>query len=214
MEYKKRKEEMVEILKREKYIKTENVRKAFLSVERENFVPENYKKFAYVDYPLPIGGGQTISAPSMIATMLEVAELKRGVRVLEIGSGSGYNAALIAEIVGDKNIITIERIGRIAEFAEKNLINSGHKVKVVCRDGSFGFEEEAPYDRIIATAAVPQIPPPWEEQVKENGIIVAPVGSKFFQYLVRAEKKNGKTKEKKICPCVFVPMVGEYGFRE
>ncbi|KYC46149.1 MAG: Protein-L-isoaspartate O-methyltransferase [Candidatus Methanofastidiosum methylothiophilum] len=207
---------MVSYLEKFGYIKSEHVKEAFLKVDRSNFIPGNLKEEAYRDTPLSIGSGQTISAPSMIALMLEVSELKFGLKILEIGTGSGYNAALIAEICGDQNIVTIERIPEVYQFGRENLKKAGYNVKVVLGDGTKGYLEDAPYDRIIVTAAAPQVPQSWKDQLKEDGMIIAPVGmERYYQELLVVKKKNDTTFDiKKHGGCVFVPLVGEDGWKE
>jgi len=214
---------LVEKLVREGIIRSEKVKRAMLKVPRELFVPEHLKELAYEDTPLPIGYGQTISAPHMVAIMLEEAELDEGMKVLEVGTGSGYNAALIAEIVapqGSRNpghVYTIERIPELAEFAKKNLERAGYadRVTVIVGDGSKGYEPAAPYDRIIVTAAAPDIPRPLIEQLKPNGILLIPVGDRWEQVLYKVVKRpDGKLDVRKVTSCVFVPLVGEYGWRE
>jgi len=207
---------MVSYLEKIGYVKTELVKNAFLKVDRSNFIPENIKDEAYRDTPLSIGWGQTISAPSMIALMLEVSELRYGVKTLEIGTGSGYNAALMAEICGEENVVTIERIPEVYQFGMENLKKAGYKVKVVLGDGTKGHQEDAPYDRIIATAAAPLIPQSWGEQLKDDGMIIAPMGkNRYYQELVvLKKKKNGSFETHKYGGCVFVPLVGENGWKE
>lgn len=209
-----KKAELIRWMKEYNYIRTLAVEKAFQKVPRENFVLEGYEGGAYADTPLPILANQTISAPSMIAIMLEVADLKKGQKVLEIGAGSGYNAALISEIVGQENIVAIERIPELVGWASKNLKKSGYDVKVVQGDGTMGYEKDAPYDRIIVTAAAPKISKYWIEQLKPGGKIIAPVGSKHFhQELVVVTKDNdGKTKTENRGGCVFVPLIGAEGW--
>jgi protein-L-isoaspartate(D-aspartate) O-methyltransferase len=205
---------MVEQLAREGYILSKNVRKAFESVARELFVPLEYRARSYVDMPLPIGEGQTISAPSMVAIMLEVSDLSEGLNTLEIGAGSGYNACLIAQIVGDGNLVTIERIHSVYLQARENLKNCSKTVDVVHGDGTEGWPEKAPYDRIIITAAAPELPGPLKEQLKVGGKIIAPVGrTAGFQTLtVAIKQKDGSFKEKRFGACAFVPLIGTYGF--
>jgi len=214
VDYKKKRERLVESLKAQGYITSPPIEKAFLKVKRENFLQEEEKKAAYVDSPLPIPCSQTISAPSMIAIMLEVADLKRGLKVLEIGTGSGYNAALLAELVGEENVVSIERHKELASFGEENLRREGYKVKVVVGDGTLGYEKEMPYDRIIATAGAPRIPKPWIHQTKIGGKIIAPIGpGTFSQTLVIARKINDKEVEiKEDVACAFVPLIGEEGW--
>lgn len=208
-------EKLVSSLERFRYIKSSTVKKAFLTVDRSNFVPENLKNEAYLDNPLPIGYGQTISAPSMIAIMLEVSELSKGLKILEIGTGSGYNAALLSEICGEENVITIERVPEVYKFGKENLEKAGYKLRVILGDGTKGYEEEAPYDRIIVTAAAPQILNSWKSQIKEEGMIIAPVGTeRYYQELLVLKKKEGNFEIKKHGGCVFVPLIGENGWKE
>lgn len=214
---------LVEKLVREGIIRSEKVKRAMLKVPRELFVPEHLCELAYEDTPLPIGFGQTISAPHMVAIMLEEAELDEGMKVLEVGTGSGYNAALIAEIVapeGSKrpgHVYTIERIPELAERAKENLRRAGYsdRVTVIVGDGSKGYPPAAPYDRIIVTAAAPQVPEPLIKQLKPGGILLIPVGDRYSQTLYKIIKlPDGRLVEKKVTPCVFVPLIGEYGWRE
>ncbi len=211
------KEDLMEHLIKGSYIKSLSVEKAFMQVDRENFVPEDEKGMAYYDIPLSIPGAQTISAPSIVAEMLEAADLKRGMKVLEIGSGSGYNAALIAEIVGEDNVISIERVPELVAFAKMNLEKAGYQnVRVVHGDGSRGYPEEAPYDRIICTAAAPKIPRAWKEQLKPSGVIVAPIGGRHFYQELVVTKRDGKGgfREVSLGGCVFVPLIGEDAWPE
>ena len=210
------KKELIDFLVTRGYIKNEMVKLAFLNVERENFVPDHLKSQAYRDTPLPIGWGQTISAPSMIAIMLEVSEFEPGMKVLEIGAGSGYNAALIAEICGDTNVTTIERVYEVYEFGRNNLEKEGYKVKIIHGDGTKGYEEDSPYDRIIVTAASPDILPSWKNQTKVGGKIIAPVGrERYYQELLVSEKKSDDSfKTIKHGGCVFVPLIGENGWKD
>ncbi|MCD6248655.1 MAG: protein-L-isoaspartate O-methyltransferase [Hadesarchaea archaeon] len=200
------------------YLRTPRIIEAFRKVPRHEFVPENLKDSAYLDQPLPIGHGQTISAPSMIAIMLEVLQLEPGQRVLEIGAGSGYNAALLAEIVGEEGeVYTIERLKELADFGRRNLEKTGYgEVKVILGDGTLGYEEKAPWDRILVTACAPKIPKPLIDQLKIGGKIAIPVGRHYMiQTLVLAEKtESGKIKTQRHGGCSFVPLVGKYGWKE
>ncbi len=205
-------ENLIRSLVKHGYIKSEPVRRAFEKVDRKVFVPKGARGSAYHDRPLSIGHGQTISAPSMIAIMLEASDLKEGQKVLEIGTGSGYNAALIAEIVGD-NVISIERIPELAYSARENLKKTDYDVKIVIGDGSLGYKEEAPYDRIIVTAASPKIPQPLKDQLKIGGKICIPVGERYYCTLIVAEKTlKERVEEKKYGGCAFVPLIGEEGW--
>src|SRR2546428_3286588 len=153
---------MVERLIASRYIQDPRVRDAFLAVPREAFVRPEDADAAYDDVPLPIGRGQTISAPSMIAIMLEEARLATGDRVLEIGTGSGYHAALVAHMLGPQQVVSIERISRLAEWARPHIARGGPSgVTVVAGGGSLRYPERGPYDVVMATAGAPEIPDPW-----------------------------------------------------
>ncbi len=202
---------MVDRLVRSGYLKDAAVRAAFLGVPREAFVRPEDRAAAYQDVPLPIGSGQTISAPSMIAIMLEEARLKTGERVLEIGTGSGYHAALLASLVGPRNVITVERNPSLAGWGRSNLAAGGFAdVTVVVGDGSLGHLDRVPYDCIIATAGAPRIPAAWPVQLAPDGRIVAPIGSSpHGQVLVVATRRSDGTLEiREGTPCAFVPLVG------
>lgn len=200
------------------YLKTPAVIEAFRKVPRHEFVPEDLRGSAYLDQPLPIGHGQTISAPSMIAIMLEVLRPEAGQKVLEIGAGSGYNAALIAEIIGEAGeLYTIERLEDIAEFGRENLRKTGYGwVKVIVGDGTVGYEKTAPWDRILVTACAPEVPKPLVDQLKIGGKLAAPVGRHYMaQTLVSVERVGkGKTQVQRHGGCSFVPLVGRYGWKE
>lgn len=200
------------------HLKSPEIIESFKRVPRHKFVPPDVREGAYIDRPLPIGHGQTISAPSMIAIMLEVLQVKGKQKVLEIGAGSGYNAALIAEIIGrDGELYTIERIEKIAKFGNKNLEESGYDwVNVIVGDGTRGYEEKAPWDRILVTACAPEVPKPLIEQLKVGGKLAAPVGKHpMSQTLILLKKLGeGKTEVERHGGCSFVPLVGEYGWDE
>jgi protein-L-isoaspartate(D-aspartate) O-methyltransferase len=201
---------MVDRFVRSRTIRNGAVREAFLKVPREAFLPAGERGDAYDDTPLPIGEGQTISAPSMIAIMLEEARLRPGERVLEIGTGSGYHAALLAALVGPRNVVSIERFEALAARARSNLVASGFgDVTVVVGDGSLGYPARAPFDIIMATAAAPRIPEPWAEQLSPSGRILAPIGPRHGQVLVVATRRADATLDiREGTPCAFVPLVG------
>ena len=204
---------LVKELKNEGYIRTPEVEKAFLEIPRENFVPYHLKKSAYLDIPLEIGFGQTISAPHMVAIMCEALVLKKGQKVLEIGSGSGYHAAIVSKIIGDKGkVYSVERIKELADMARENIRKTGIKnVEIFVGDGSLGLEKFAPYDRIYVTCAAPDIPKPLIEQLKDSGLLLIPVG-RYYCNLILLKKENGKISTKNLGECAFVPLVGKYGF--
>ena len=206
-------EDLVAELLRWKYIKSERVKEAFLAVDRKNFIPEKYRDKAYYDDPLPIGYNQTISAPSMVATMLELLDIEEKDKILEIGTGSGYNACLLAAL-GEK-VITIERIPQLRDFAKKNMEKCKYreKVMVLLGDGSEGYEAEAPYDKIIVTCGAPDIPDSLVKQLKDGGRLVIPVGGTFFQELYVVEKEGEKIKKRVWGDVAFVPMIGKHGHR-
>lgn len=207
---------MISSLVAEGYLSSQRVIEAMLKVPREEFVPPEYRRFSYYDTPLPIGCGQTISALHMVAIMTEKLQPIPGHRVLEVGTGSGYQAAVLAEIVGpDGHVWTIERIPELAEYATTNLRRTGYidRVTVVVGDGSEGFSPAAPYDGIIVTAAAPDVPKPLIEQLKEEGRLVIPVGNRWIQMLRIIVKESGKLRVEDVLPCVFVPLIGKYGFR-
>ena len=186
-------------------IKEEKVIAAFRKVERHKFVPENLQRSAYEDHPLPIGYEQTISQPYIVALMTELARLKPEDRVLEIGTGSGYQAAILAEIA--KQVYTIEILKPLAESSRKKLKDLGYKnIQVKWGDGYLGWEEFAPFDVIIVTAAPDEVPRALVEQLKIGGRLVIPVGESFQELKLITKTKDG-IKEKSIIPVRFVPMI-------
>ncbi|MEM2223852.1 MAG: protein-L-isoaspartate O-methyltransferase [Acidilobaceae archaeon] len=218
MSYFEQRRNLVSILKELGYIRSRKVEEAMLRVPRELFVPEELREYAYDDRPLPIGFNQTISAPSIVAYMTELLDPQPGDKVLEVGTGSGYQAAILAEIVCPRgHVWTIERIAEIAESARRRLEMLGYAdmITVIVGDGSLGYEPQAPYDRIIVTAAAPKIPKPLIEQLKPGGKIVIPVGPLPFQVLTVVYKKSSSEIEiKRDLEVVFVPLIGEYGWRD
>ncbi len=211
--------ELVKKLSEYGYIKSENVRQAMEKVPREEFLPEENRYYAYNDQPLPIGKGQTISAPHMVAMICEKLQLEEGMKVLEIGTGFGYNAAVISESMDKKgHVYSIERIEYLSKLAEENLRRTGYdeNVTVIVGDGTLGYEKEAPYDRIYGTASAPYVPEPLKEQLKVGGRLLVPVGEQsYFQDLICIVKKSEtKFKEKSLGGVAFVPMIGKYGWPE
>jgi protein-L-isoaspartate(D-aspartate) O-methyltransferase len=178
---------------------------AMRKVERHLFVPENQKKNAYDDGPLPIGYGQTISQPYIVAYMTALLEPKAGDKMLEIGTGSGYQAAVLAEIAS--NVYTIEIVPELGTQAKKRLAALGYKnVEVITGDGYYGLPDKGPFDAIVVTAAAEHIPPPLIEQLKDGGKMIIPVGSQFMvQTLILVEKKGKEIKTSNLMAVRFVP---------
>lgn len=214
MDYDEKRKRLAERLRYELSL-SDRVYEAIKKVPRHLFVPERYKSEAYVDTPLPIGYGQTISAPHMVAIMCELLELQEGDKVLEIGTGCGYHAAVVAEIVGKRGrVISIEYIPELAEMAKTNLSALGYdNVVVVVGDGSKGYEPEAPYDKIYVTASAPDIPQPLIEQLKAGGKMVIPVGDSVQWLMIVEKDESGKVRKKNWGSVRFVPLRGEYGFK-
>jgi protein-L-isoaspartate(D-aspartate) O-methyltransferase len=201
------KENLIAHLKAEGYMKTRKVESAFRKIPRENFLPKELEGSAYSDHPLPIGSGQTISAPHMVAIMTELLEPKPTDTILEIGAGSGYQAAILSCLV--RKIYTIEFFPELASLAKKNLSRTKiANVEVIPGDGSKGHTEQAPYDKIIVTCAIPmEIFNSLGKQLKEGGILVAPVGEAYgIQMLTTGRKTRGSLKKREYFGCVFVPL--------
>lgn len=207
--YLQRRQAMVENDIKGRGIKDKKVLEVMGRVPRHLFVNENLRDRAYADYPLPIGEGQTISQPYVVALMTESLMLRPTDRVLEIGTGSGYQAAVLAEMV--KEVYTIEIRKSLADMATKRLKDLGYKnVRGKHADGYFGWEEFAPFDAIIMTAAANHIPPPLIKQLKEGGRLIIPLGSTvYYQVLTIVTKKKGELDVVQMGPVAFVPMIGE-----
>ena len=221
--FEKQRGSLVQALTVENIIRSPEVAKAMRTVPREIFLPENVKEGAYIDTPLPIGFGQTISAPHMVALMAEALELEIGQKVLEIGSGSGYNAAVLAEIVAPRtsgkkgHVYTIEIVPKLYVFAKKNIDSLGYNdsVTIILGDGSVSCLEGAPYDRIMVTAAAPEVLKALIEELKVNGIVVIPVGrAYFYQELIKVRKEaENKASSQSLGGVAFVPLIGEKGWK-
>ncbi|MGB8311078.1 MAG: protein-L-isoaspartate(D-aspartate) O-methyltransferase [Halobacteriota archaeon] len=188
---------------------SERVLNAVREVKREDFIPPELRQLAYVDEPLPIGDNQTISAPHMVAIMCELLEIQSADHILEVGTGSGYHAAIMAQLLDDGIVYTIERSKRLAIEATKRLPPT---VVVIVGDGSLGLPDKAPFDKISVTCSAPDIPPPLLSQLKPGGLMVIPVG-RWMQELYLIKKTNGiqKIKEGNVA---FVPLIGTYGFKD
>ena len=191
------------------------VLEAFKTIPREEFVPLSFRIRAYEDNPLPILRGKTISQPSTVLIMTEALQLSQGLKVLEIGTGSGYQAALIAHIIKPGRIYTTEVIPELVQFAKKNIAKTNLKnITVIEHDGSQGLPEHAPFDRIIFTAACPDTPTHILDQLSEDGILIAPVGTLENQQLIRLIKHAGFVEQQSIGEFLFSPLVGKHGFDE
>jgi len=224
MNFEEKRKKLVNNLKNRDYtvLTKQEVIRAMLTVPRHLFVPKDAESSAYIDSPLSIGSGQTISAPHMNAMMCEYLELEEGEKVLEVGTGSGYHAALCAELVAPKDstnpghVYTIERHKALVKKANVSLKETGYdnRVTVILGDGTLGYPEKAPYDKILVTAASPKkVPPPLRKQLKDGGILCIPAGSKSFSQDLYIIRKHGEDYDtKRITGVRFVPLIGKYGF--
>jgi protein-L-isoaspartate(D-aspartate) O-methyltransferase len=218
-------EKLIDTFVKEKVLHTPAVIKAMRATPRSGFVPADAKVYAASDTPVQIGFGQAVSEPRIVAIMNEALQLELGCKVLEIGTGSGWHAATMAELVAPKeaprsewgHIYTVEVISALAETARRNIMNAGYgdRVTIINADGSKGYAAKAPYNRIAVTASAPQIPSPLFEQLKSGGILLIPVGSPFmFQKLLRLTKgTDGKLVEENLGAVSFVPLTGEFGHK-
>lgn len=218
-------EDLIQKLVRSGILRSPNVIEALRRVPREPFLQEPVKSSAATDCPLPIGSGQTASAPHMVSIMDEALELEVGHKVLEVGGGSGWHASTIAEIVAPSDIskeswghvYTIERIAELAAFAKQNIIEAGYgdRVTVIHQDGTVGYPEEAPYDRILVAAAGPTVPKPLINQLKDGGVLLVPVGgAQHYQNLIRVRKKGETIMQENLGGVAFVPLIGKHGFQK
>jgi protein-L-isoaspartate(D-aspartate) O-methyltransferase len=189
----------------------ERVLDAMQSVPRHLFVPVNSRHSAYHDGPLSIGQGQTISQPYIVALMTEVMALKEHERVLEIGTGSGYQTAILSRLAA--RVYTIERIPELADRARDVLCQLGYNnVQIRIGDGTLGWPEQGPYDAIVVTAASPKVPEPLTEQLAEGGRLVAPIGGSWSQSLVRIRRQGDRLQRRELATVAFVPLIGEHGW--
>ncbi|MCX6652084.1 MAG: protein-L-isoaspartate(D-aspartate) O-methyltransferase [Methanomassiliicoccales archaeon] len=217
MDLREARKRMVRRLLDSGYISGPAVSKAMEAVERHLFLPGELVEQAYLDTPLHIGEGQTISAPHMVGIMVEALDLRAGQRVLEVGGGSGYHAAVMAELIRPGGrVYSMERIESLASSAKKNLQAAGYAdvVETVVGDGTKGLPEHAPYDRISIAAASPGIPQPLKEQLVEGGKLLIPVGGRFYQELMLVIRKGSDYQQRNLGGCVFVPLIGEHGFKD
>lgn len=211
MNFDEQRQWMVENQLREWGIHDSRVLQAMATVPRELFVPEWQREAAYYDGALAIGDGQTISQPYVVAHMSELLELQGDEKALEVGTGSGYQAAVLSLLA--REVYTVERIARLAQQAQAVLAELGHRnVRVRVGDGSLGWPEHAPYDAIIVTCAAPQVPQPLIEQLADGGRFVIPVGPRGMQDLVLVRRRGQKIIHEKCAPVAFVPLIGEHGW--
>jgi protein-L-isoaspartate(D-aspartate) O-methyltransferase len=203
---------MVETQLRERGIKDPRVLAAMAAVPREAFVPDRERDAAYEDNPLPIGAGQTISQPYMVARMTELLRLTGGERVLDVGTGSGYQAAILAEL--GCTVVSIEREADLAATAAERLARQGlhERLEVRVGDGSLGAPEDGPWDGIVVAAAAPAIPDALRDQLADGRRMVIPIGSRREQNLIVVERHGNEWREWSDGPCVFVPLIGEAGW--
>jgi protein-L-isoaspartate(D-aspartate) O-methyltransferase len=217
-------EKLIGSLVKQGILSSPKVVNAMLTVPRLKFLPQEMQEYSAVDTPLQIGFGQTISAPHMVSIMNEALQLGVGQKVLEVGAGSGWHAATIAELLAPKDVprsewghvYTVEIIQVLAESARKNIMDVGYadRITIVNADGSKGFPEKSPYDRIVVAAAAPEVPQPLLNQLKANGIMLIPIGElSLLQTLVKLTKdENGKIKKENLGEVAFVPLRGKYGY--
>jgi protein-L-isoaspartate(D-aspartate) O-methyltransferase len=204
--------DMVERQLRKRHIRSERVLEAMSEIPRHEFVPPESRDSAYEDRPLPIGEGQTISQPYMVASMTQTLELCGVERVLEIGTGSGYQAAVLSRMAAE--VFTIESRTALALSARERLARLGYaSVHVHAGDGTLGLPDLAPFDAILVAAAAPEIPAPLAAQLAEGGTLVIPIGGSDNQELVRARKRDGQLVLENLYPCRFVPLIGRHGWQ-
>ncbi|MFB0519480.1 MAG: protein-L-isoaspartate(D-aspartate) O-methyltransferase [Acidobacteriota bacterium] len=211
MDYQKLREYMVNTQIKARGIYDPKVLDAMLKVPRHEFVPEDMRIYAYEDRPLPIGEGQTISQPYMVALMTQCLELEGSERILEIGAGSGYQAAILAEIAA--SVYTIERFPSLLQRAREVLARLGYtNYKALVGDGTLGWEENAPFNGIMVTAGAPDVPPSLLEQLSDKGRLVIPIGAERYQSLFKIVKRGKKLRREFVTYCSFVPLIGKEGW--
>jgi protein-L-isoaspartate(D-aspartate) O-methyltransferase len=211
--YARARKRMLKLDLRSRGINSSSILDVMGDILREEFVPQSYKAHAYADEPLPIGCGQTISQPYIVALMTQELQLKSDCEVLEIGTGCGYQTAVLAQLA--KKVYTIESLSQLSEAAQNLLARMGaDNVEFFVGDGSLGWPGQKKFDRIIITAAVPQIPEALLAQLKVGGLIIAPVGGSSSQQLIVSQKKTVGFVERSLCQVRFVKLIGEQGFKE
>ena len=209
--YEKERGQMIESQLARRGIKDKRVLDAMRQAPRHLFVPKDTRGLAYCDGPLPIGQGQTISQPYIVALMTELLELTGQEKVLELGTGSGYQAAILSRLV--RQVYSVERHAALAEQAEKVLAQLGYdNVVISVGDGTLGWPEHSPYEAIIVTAAAPDVPLPLTDQLADGGRLVAPVGSRWSQVLAKIKRQGETLVREHLTAVAFVPLVGKYGW--
>jgi len=211
--YEKERGRMVEEQLLLRGVKDDRVVSAMRKVPRHEFLPEAIRGMAYQDSALPLGEAQTMSQPYMVALMSELLGLKGTERVLEIGTGSGYQTAVLAELC--EKVYTVERIKPLAERARANLDRLGYRsVAIKVYDGTYGWKEMSPFDAIMVTAGAPDVPAPLVDQLREGGRMVIPVGERYGQVLLKVVKTSSGPVTERNIPCTFVPLIGSHGWKE
>ena len=204
---------MVETQLGRRDIRDERVLEAFMEVPRERFIPAHHVRDAYADHPIAIGHGQTISQPYVVALTLQELDVRPGHRVLDVGTGSGYQTALLAKLA--EHVYAIERISALTEQATATLAELGiGNVTLRTGDGTLGWAENAPFDRIVCGAAAPNVPATWIEQLADGGKIVLPIGPRDSQILLVLEKDGDRIRRREICGVRFVPLIGRHGWQQ
>jgi protein-L-isoaspartate(D-aspartate) O-methyltransferase len=211
LQYQTARARMLDEQLRRRGIRDELVLAAMGSVPRQEFIEERFRNEAYDDHPVPLANGQTVSQPYMVALMLQALRLKKDCTVLEIGTGTGYQAALLGEIAS--HVISVERIESLAIAARENLHRLGFdNVEVIYGDGSLGYPPGSPYDRIIVAAAAPSIPSALVDQLAEGGVLLVPLGPSDVQVVHRITREGALTRTELLDACRFVPLIGEQGY--
>jgi protein-L-isoaspartate(D-aspartate) O-methyltransferase len=204
--------DLISYLKNSRYLTNHNVEMAFRNIPRHKFVPESELDYAYYNKPLPTMKNQTISQPGVVSRMTEWLDVKNGQNILEIGTGSGWQSGILSYLVGEGTVYSIELHPELIKFAQENLRNLKIKnVHVISGDGTLGYPKASPYDRIIITAACTEIPLPLLEQLKENGLLLAPVGDASQSLILLKKTSTGIVETKNQSNYVFVPLLGKFG---
>jgi protein-L-isoaspartate(D-aspartate) O-methyltransferase len=204
--------DLIIYLKNSKFLNDDRVESALRNIPRHEFVPESELDYAYDNEPLPIMKNQTISQPGVVTRMTEWLDVKDGQKILEIGTGSGWQSAIISYLVGSGSVYSIERHPELVKFAQENLKKLKiDNVHVILGDGNLGYPKESPYDRIIITAACTEIPSPLFDQLSENGLIIAPVGDSSQSLVLQKKTSKGMLEIRKQSKYVFVPLIGKFG---